>query len=80
MATWNGAYFIGAHHETGSIRAGKLADLAILDADPTIDIRNSSKVAMVMKAGRLYEAATLNELWPGTKPYGRIPWPTGPRP
>ena len=80
VATWNGAYFIGAHHETGSIRAGKLADLAILDADPTIDIRNSSKVAMVMKAGRLYEAATLNELWPGTKPYGRIPWPTGPRP
>ena len=79
MATWDGAYFIGAQDETGSIKVGKLADLAILDADPTVDIRNSSKVGMVMKAGRLYETATLNELWPGKAPFGAIPWPTGPR-
>ena len=79
VATWNGAYFIGAQDEIGSIRAGKLADLAILDADPTADIRNSSKVGMVMKAGRLYETETLNELWPGKAPFGAIPWPTGPR-
>ena len=79
VATWDGAYFIGAQEETGSIRAGKLADLAILDADPTADIRNSSKVGMVMKAGRLYEAATLNELWPGKTPFGPIPWPTAPK-
>lgn len=77
IATYDGAYFIGAHRETGSLRAGKLADLAILDADPLTDIRNSSKVAMVMKAGRLYDASTLDERWPGKRPYGRIPWPTG---
>jgi Tol biopolymer transport system component len=76
IATWDGAYFIGAHQEIGSIKVGKLADLAILDADPMVDIKNSAKVAMTMKAGRLYQAATLDELWPGRTPYGRIPWPT----
>ena len=78
IATWDGAYFIGAQREIGSIRVGKLADLAILDADPLADIRNSSKVGMVMKAGRLYRTDTLDELWPGKAVYGRIPWPTGP--
>ena len=64
--------------EIGSIAVGKLAELAILDADPLADIRNSSKVSMVMKSGRLYRTATLDELWPGRAGYGRIPWPTGP--
>ncbi len=78
IATWDGAYFIGAQNELGSIAVGKRADLAILDADPLADIRNSSKVSLVMKGGRLYETATLDEVWPGKGGYGRIPWPTGP--
>ena len=78
IATWNGAYFIGAHREIGSIAVGKLADLAILDADPLADIRNSSKVSMVMKGGRLYQTATLDEVWPGKARYGKIPWLTEP--
>ena len=78
IATWDGAYFIGAHEEIGSIRVGKVADLAILDADPTVDIRNTASVTMTMMAGRLFEAATLEQIWPERKPYGRIPWPTGP--
>lgn len=78
IATWDGAYFIGAQREIGSIAVGKLADLAILDADPLADIRNSSKVSMVMKGGRLYQTATLDEVWPGKASYGKIPWPTGP--
>jgi tricorn protease-like protein len=50
-----------------SIAAGKLADLVILDADPSVDIRNSDKVAKVMIGGRLYDAATLNEEVTGTR-------------
>lgn len=36
----------------GSIRAGKAADLVLLDADPTVDINNSIKIARVMRAGQ----------------------------
>jgi imidazolonepropionase-like amidohydrolase len=36
----------------GSIRAGKAADLVLLDADPTVDINNSIKIAKVMRSGR----------------------------
>jgi hypothetical protein len=78
IATYDGAYFIGAHRELGSLKAGKLADLVILNADPMADIHNSADVAMVMKAGRLYQAGTLDEVWPTPTPYGRIPWPTSP--
>lgn len=78
IATYDGAYFIGAHREIGSLKAGKLADLAVLDGDPTADIRQSSRVALVMKSGRLYDARTLDERWPGRTPYGKVPWPTGP--
>jgi len=80
IATWDGAYFIGAHEEIGSIRVGKRADLAILDADPLVDIHNSSKVSLVMRGGRLFETATLDEVWPGKARYGRLPWPTAPSP
>ena len=38
--------------EYGSIRAGKAADLVILDADPTVDIDNTIKINRVMRAGR----------------------------
>jgi imidazolonepropionase-like amidohydrolase len=41
--------------EYGSVAAGKIADLLLLDADPTVDINNTIKVARVMRAGRWIE-------------------------
>jgi len=38
--------------EYGSVAAGKIADLLLLDADPTVDINNTIKIARVMRAGR----------------------------
>jgi len=53
--------------DIGSLEPGKLADLVVLDADPTQDIRNSDNIAMVMLNGRLYDAATLNETVTGNR-------------
>jgi imidazolonepropionase-like amidohydrolase len=51
----------------GTLEPGKLADLVILDADPTVDIRNTDNIDKVMLNGRLYDAATLNEEVTGTR-------------
>jgi imidazolonepropionase-like amidohydrolase len=39
----------------GSIRAGKSADLVLLDADPTVDIANTIRISRVMRGGRWIE-------------------------
>ena len=77
--TLGSAEAIGRAAEFGSIEPGKFADLAILEADPRDDIRNSRTAVQVMKNGRLYDAATLDEIWPRQKPLDP-PWFAGERP
>jgi len=66
-ATIMPATSLGYQKDVGSLEVGKLADLVVLDADPTVDIRNSDKVRQVMLGGRLYDSATLNEVATGTR-------------
>ncbi|WP_076744994.1 amidohydrolase family protein [Sphingomonas jeddahensis] len=71
------AQSLGMAKDIGSLEVGKLADLVVLDADPTADIRNSDKVSRVMLGGRLYDAKTLNEVATGDAKRGPYFWETG---
>ncbi len=74
VASGHGAHFLGVEKDLGSITVGKLGDLMVLDADPLADIRNTAKIAYVMKAGRLWRASTLDEVWPEKRPFGDYYW------
>ena len=50
--TRNVAVYFGTEQETGTVEAGKRADLILLDADPLADIRNTTKRAGVMLRGQ----------------------------
>lgn len=71
-ATLHGAEYLGLEGDLGSLEPGKLADLAVLDANPLEDIRSSDDVRWVMANGRLYDAATMDEV--GNHPREREPF------
>ncbi|MFT5144005.1 MAG: Tol biopolymer transport system component [Rhodothermales bacterium] len=63
-ATIYGAEAIGFGNDLGSLEAGKLADILVIDGDPLEDLRNSVKLQYIMKNGRLYDGNTMDEVWP----------------
>ncbi len=63
-ATIHSADAVGLAGDLGSLEVGKLADLQVLDSNPLDDLENTVDIRYVMKNGRMYDAATLDEVWP----------------
>lgn len=73
-ATIHGAEYIGMGKDLGSIEAGKLADIIVLDKDPLENIQNSQFVTHVMINGRLYDTSTMNEIGNYNRPRSKFYW------
>jgi hypothetical protein len=61
-ATLNPAILLGKTNDFGSIEAGKVADLVLLDADPLSDIKNTQRINGVILDGTLLRRKDLDRL------------------
>ncbi|KFE68481.1 tolB protein precursor protein [Hyalangium minutum] len=70
--TLAGAQYLGLDRSIGSLEQGKLADLIVLDKNPLEDLRNSASVRYTMVNGRLFDAATMNEVGNSPRPRAKF--------
>ena len=61
-ATIDPAKHLGLDAHIGSLKAGKLADIIVIDGDVANDIRVSDKVTHIMINGRIYDGDSMNEI------------------
>jgi len=61
-ATWNPAEFLHVTQDYGSIDPGKVADLVVLDADPLIAVRNTTRIRAVFRRGHLIDENALQSM------------------
>ena len=58
-ATRSPAMYLERAQDLGTVEKGKIADLVLLDADPTLDIRNTRRIAAVVAGGKLFDREAL---------------------
>ncbi len=66
-ATLNPAKFLGMEDRLGTIEAGKLADMVLLDANPLEDVSNTQKIAAVIVNGRYLSRSELDKMFAGVE-------------
>jgi hypothetical protein len=70
MATWTPALVMGVNKDRGVIAPGKLADMILVDGDPTKNIRDINNITTVIKGGKVYDPTAIE------KALGIAPRPT----
>ena len=61
-ATINPARFLNKRDDFGTVEKGKVADLVLLDGDPSLDIANTQRIAAVVAAGRYLSRGELDRM------------------
>ena len=61
-ATYKPAQFLGLLDTMGTIEAGKMSEMVLLDANPLDDIGNTTRINMVFTGGRMYSRTVLDSI------------------
>jgi imidazolonepropionase-like amidohydrolase len=61
MATWTPALVMGVDKDRGVIAPGKLADMILVDGDPTKNIQDISRITTVIKGGKVYDPLAIEK-------------------
>jgi imidazolonepropionase-like amidohydrolase len=61
MATWTPALVMGVDKDRGIIAPGKLADMILVDGDPTKNIRDIDRITTVIKSGKVYDPTAVEK-------------------
>ena len=61
VATWTPALVMGVDKDRGVIAPGKLADMILVDADPTKNIRDINNITTVIKGGKVYDPVAIEK-------------------
>ncbi|WP_052713107.1 amidohydrolase family protein [Pseudoalteromonas rubra] len=61
MATIDSARLMGVAHQTGSVSEGKVADLILVDGDPSQDIKALRKLSLVVKGTQVFKPEAVFE-------------------
>jgi len=61
MATWTSALVMGVDKDRGVIAPGKLADMILVDGDPTKNTQDINKITTVIKGGKVYDPIAIEK-------------------
>lgn len=61
MATLTSAEVMGVNKDLGVIGPGKLADMILIDGDPTKDMRDIRKISTVIRGGKIYDPVAIEK-------------------